>query len=164
MKGIGDYPEFFIISIPRGFPCFLVHPYATSFDPLFIFFFLVAQSVKEVLQSLVDDNLVQTDKIGSSNCKVIFSLLSPRTPAFFLSQKLTVVLVMIHYAHVFSLCSRAHASLACSLLELPFPEGCDRESYLVAVLNLYLESFFRGDSLSDVPQNDDEKKKDAKPP
>ncbi|KAH9998434.1 meiotic nuclear division protein 1 [Russula compacta] len=28
---------------------------------------IVAQSVKEVLQSLVDDNLVQTDKIGSSN-------------------------------------------------------------------------------------------------
>lgn len=28
----------------------------------------VSQSVKEVLQSLVDDNLVQTDKIGSSNC------------------------------------------------------------------------------------------------
>ncbi|KAI0305704.1 meiotic nuclear division protein 1 [Multifurca ochricompacta] len=28
---------------------------------------IVSQSVKEVLQSLVDDNLVQTDKIGSSN-------------------------------------------------------------------------------------------------
>lgn len=28
----------------------------------------VSQSVKEVLQSLVDDDLVQTDKIGSSNC------------------------------------------------------------------------------------------------
>ena len=31
--------------------------------------FLVSQSVKEVLQSLVDDNLVQADKIGSSNCE-----------------------------------------------------------------------------------------------
>lgn len=29
---------------------------------------LVSQSVKEVLQSLVDDGLVQADKIGSSNC------------------------------------------------------------------------------------------------
>lgn len=29
---------------------------------------IVSQSVKEVLQSLVDDNLVQMDKIGSSNC------------------------------------------------------------------------------------------------
>ncbi|KAG9087154.1 hypothetical protein FS749_003138, partial [Ceratobasidium sp. UAMH 11750] len=28
---------------------------------------IVSQSVKEVLQSLVDDNLVQSDKIGSSN-------------------------------------------------------------------------------------------------
>ncbi|KAI0051904.1 meiotic nuclear division protein 1 [Auriscalpium vulgare] len=28
---------------------------------------IVSQSVKEVLQSLVDDNLVQTDKVGSSN-------------------------------------------------------------------------------------------------
>ena len=30
--------------------------------------FLVSQSVKDVLQSLVDDGLVQGDKIGSSNC------------------------------------------------------------------------------------------------
>jgi hypothetical protein len=30
----------------------------------------VSQSVKEVLQSLVDDGLVQADKIGSSNCKL----------------------------------------------------------------------------------------------
>ncbi|OBZ68021.1 Meiotic nuclear division protein 1 [Grifola frondosa] len=29
----------------------------------------VSQSVKEVLQSLVDDGLVQSDKIGSSNCE-----------------------------------------------------------------------------------------------
>ena len=28
----------------------------------------VSQSVKEVLQGLVDDGLVQGDKIGSSNC------------------------------------------------------------------------------------------------
>ena len=28
----------------------------------------VSQSVKEVLQSLVDDGLVNMDKIGSSNC------------------------------------------------------------------------------------------------
>ncbi|CAE6481533.1 unnamed protein product [Rhizoctonia solani] len=31
---------------------------------------IVSQSVKEVLQSLVDDNLVQMDKIGSSNCEL----------------------------------------------------------------------------------------------
>ncbi|KAG6917812.1 hypothetical protein DXG01_000872 [Tephrocybe rancida] len=30
---------------------------------------IVSQSVKEVLQSLVDDGLVQGDKIGSSNCE-----------------------------------------------------------------------------------------------
>lgn len=30
---------------------------------------VVSQTVKEVLQSLVDDNLVQADKIGSSNCE-----------------------------------------------------------------------------------------------
>lgn len=29
---------------------------------------LVSQSIKEVVQSLVDDGLVQSDKIGSSNC------------------------------------------------------------------------------------------------
>ncbi|KIK97112.1 hypothetical protein PAXRUDRAFT_825284 [Paxillus rubicundulus Ve08.2h10] len=29
---------------------------------------IVSQSVKEILQSLVDDGLVQSDKIGSSNC------------------------------------------------------------------------------------------------
>jgi hypothetical protein len=28
----------------------------------------VSQTVKEVLQSLVDDGLVQGDKIGASNC------------------------------------------------------------------------------------------------
>lgn len=28
----------------------------------------VSQSVKDVLQSLVDDGIVQADKIGSSNC------------------------------------------------------------------------------------------------
>jgi hypothetical protein len=28
----------------------------------------VSQSIKEVVQSLVDDGLVQYDKIGSSNC------------------------------------------------------------------------------------------------
>ena len=33
------------------------------------FAILVSQSVKEVLQSLVDDGLVQMDKIGSSNCE-----------------------------------------------------------------------------------------------
>jgi hypothetical protein len=30
----------------------------------------VSQSVKEVLQSLVDDELVQYDKIGASNCQL----------------------------------------------------------------------------------------------
>lgn len=34
--------------------------------------FEVSQSVKEVLQSLVDDGLVQGDKIGSSNCALCF--------------------------------------------------------------------------------------------
>ena len=29
----------------------------------------VSQTVKEVLQTLVDDGLVQTDKVGSSNCE-----------------------------------------------------------------------------------------------
>ena len=31
----------------------------------------VSQSVKDVLQSLVDDGLVQADKIGASNCESI---------------------------------------------------------------------------------------------
>lgn len=31
----------------------------------------MSQSVKEVLQSLVDDGLVSADKIGSSNCRSI---------------------------------------------------------------------------------------------
>ncbi|CAE6448362.1 unnamed protein product [Rhizoctonia solani] len=35
---------------------------------------IVSQSVKEVLQSLVDDNLVQMDKIGSSNCELLRSI------------------------------------------------------------------------------------------
>ena len=30
---------------------------------------LVTQSVKEVLQSLIDNDLVSFDKIGTSNCK-----------------------------------------------------------------------------------------------
>lgn len=34
----------------------------------------VSQTVKEVLQSLVDDGLVQADKIGSSNCKTQIDL------------------------------------------------------------------------------------------
>lgn len=33
----------------------------------------VSQTVKEVLQSLVDDGLVQADKIGSSNCAYLHS-------------------------------------------------------------------------------------------
>ncbi|KAG7098514.1 hypothetical protein E1B28_000458 [Marasmius oreades] len=32
---------------------------------------IVSQSVKEILQSLVDDGLVQADKIGSSNCTLL---------------------------------------------------------------------------------------------
>ena len=39
--------------------------------------FAVVQSVKEVLQSLVDDNLVQSDKIGSSNCTVCSPVILP---------------------------------------------------------------------------------------
>jgi len=31
----------------------------------------VSQSVKDVLQTLVDDGLVQADKIGASNCTSI---------------------------------------------------------------------------------------------
>jgi hypothetical protein len=34
---------------------------------------VVSQSVKEVLQSLVDDGLVQYDKIGASNCRFLRS-------------------------------------------------------------------------------------------
>jgi predicted transcriptional regulator len=33
----------------------------------------VSQTVKEVLQSLVDDGLVQAEKIGSSNCMLLGS-------------------------------------------------------------------------------------------
>ena len=33
---------------------------------------LVTQSVKEVLQSLIDNDLVSFDKIGTSNCKSHF--------------------------------------------------------------------------------------------
>ena len=35
---------------------------------------IVSQSVKEVLQSLVDDGLVQADKIGISNCESLRTL------------------------------------------------------------------------------------------
>jgi len=38
-------------------------------ENMFSILHLVSQSVKEVLQSLVDDGLVQGDKIGSSNCE-----------------------------------------------------------------------------------------------
>lgn len=38
-------------------------------------FDVVSQSVKEVLQSLVDDGLVSADKIGSSNCKADYESL-----------------------------------------------------------------------------------------
>ncbi len=41
---------------------------------------IVSQSVKEVLQSLVDDGLVQGDKIGSSNCTVVLQALAPVMP------------------------------------------------------------------------------------
>lgn len=50
MKGIGEYPLLLDLSFTN-----------LSFS--------VSQSVKEVLQGLVDDGLVQADKIGSSNCK-----------------------------------------------------------------------------------------------
>ena len=43
---------------------------------------LVSQSVKEVLQSLVDDGLVQGDKIGSSNCEL--TIVSLYAPSFYL--------------------------------------------------------------------------------
>ena len=59
MKGIGDYLQYLFLAI--GSVHVALHNEA---------FFPVSQSVKEVLQSLVDDNLVQADKIGSSNCKV----------------------------------------------------------------------------------------------
>jgi hypothetical protein len=72
MKGIGDY----LLLVTPDLSVFASHNEA--FCP-------VSQSVKEVLQSLVDDNLVQMDKIGSSNCKVAahqsFLDLSPNTLA-----------------------------------------------------------------------------------
>ena len=43
---------------------------------------LVSQSVKEVLQSLVDDGLVQGDKIGSSNCEPTIVSLYARVLSF----------------------------------------------------------------------------------
>ncbi len=52
MKGIGAYQHLY---------CTLVHKPNPRTS--------VSQSVKEVLQSLVDDGLVQMDKIGSSNCE-----------------------------------------------------------------------------------------------
>ncbi len=60
MKGIGDY---------------YTHIFSTEFSTRASrgCFFLVSQSVKEVLQSLIDDNLVQSDKIGSSNCRWLAS-------------------------------------------------------------------------------------------
>jgi hypothetical protein len=63
MKGIGEIWLFF-------------HGIVHFFFLTRVFMFLVSQSVKEVLQSLVDDNLVQMDKIGSSNCRW-FRLSSP---------------------------------------------------------------------------------------
>lgn len=51
MKGIGESSESF-----------------ARYDRVTEDAFAVSQSVKEVLQSLVDDGLVQADKIGSSNC------------------------------------------------------------------------------------------------
>lgn len=48
-----------------------------SFVVEFVDHCLVSQSVKEVLQGLVDDGLVQYDKIGASNC-IIFLFFSSR--------------------------------------------------------------------------------------
>jgi hypothetical protein len=78
---------------------------------VFLAFVLVSQSVKEVLQSLVDDNLVQMDKIGSSNCRCS-GLLFPIDH-----------LVM----PLFNVACAAWPDWVVSLLELPFPEGCDRK-------------------------------------
>ena len=69
MKGIGEItvlipPPFFHGF--RSFPAFFLHDEGLVKIP-------VSQSVKEVLQSLVDDNLVQADKIGSSNCEGLFT-------------------------------------------------------------------------------------------
>jgi len=43
-------------------------PFGNRNDNLGLTRLAVSQSVKEVVQSLVDDGLVQYDKIGSSNC------------------------------------------------------------------------------------------------
>ena len=50
----------------------------------------MSQTVKEVLQSLVDDGLVQTDKIGSSNCA-------------FTEQSLCFIIAYMRSAHPYSL-------------------------------------------------------------
>lgn len=72
MKGIGDYSAHF-----HGFYffCFVLflftHTKGVPGSSFFYFCLPVSQTVKEVLQSLVDDSLVQTDKIGSSNCRFV---------------------------------------------------------------------------------------------
>jgi hypothetical protein len=94
MKGIGDY--FWLISTDFAGITYTLVP-------------VVSQSVKEVLQSLVDDNLVQMDKIGSSNCRYCSCLLSPPSSPWSYIQR------------------RMPAAGLGSLLELPFSEGCDRK-------------------------------------
>jgi Mnd1 HTH domain len=76
--------------------------------------FVVSQTVKEVLQSLVDDNLVQMDKIGSSNCRCSRLVLPPSTPV----------------RHI-----QTHAG---SLLELPFSEGCDRKFLFIVIRGILI--------------------------
>ena len=50
--------------------------------------FQVSQSVKEVLQSLVDDGQVSADKIGSSNCKPVYALKTTPSKAYVYSSLL----------------------------------------------------------------------------
>src|SRR6267154_4239744 len=99
MKGIGDI----------SFHGFCGAYYSFFFN--FFCFVIVSQSVKEVLQSLVDDNLVQMDKIGSSNCRC--------ASGFALS--------INHPWSYFQTSCACRRPVLGSLLELPFSEGCDRE-------------------------------------
>jgi hypothetical protein len=101
MKGIGEIAIIFL-------SCHRTRPFSPHTTRLF---FPVSQSVKEVLQSLVDDNLVQMDKIGSSNCTVSHR---PNRQSS-------------SYTRLFCIRTRLRPPHIHSLLELPFSERRDRE-------------------------------------
>ena len=136
MKGIGNYR---IGLSPRIF--------CSLFPVLFVFShegsFVVSQSVKEVLQSLVDDNLVQIDKIGSSNCRC---------------SDLLCIIILVMFNSMFA-CAHVPAGPG-SLLELPFSEGRNR---------MFLFIVMRGRLPFDPPRANrhvtiNHKLPDAKPP